>query len=580
MARKIFYKIIIIAAIFSIALPIFPVKANRIHGESIQFFVDSLYDALERDRISATLRKISINAYFYIEDEWWQKASIDTQNQINQRLDVLALEFDQKIYPELTAFYGSKWKPGIDGDSRITILFHQMGRDAAGYFRSIDNYRKIEASRSNEREMFYINVEQTTEDIVKSYLAHEFVHLITFNQKNRRLGIEEDIWLNELRAEYAPTLLGYDSPYGGSNLSRRVQTFIGNPTDSLTEWRFQKRDYGVINIFAQYLVEHYTKEILKESMLAPYTGIASLNYALARMGFEKDFSKVFTEWAIASYVNDCSLGQFYCYKQEPLSYLKVLPSLIYLPTTQQSELSLTYAIKEWSGRWYKIIGFRKGIEVLFRGLSDINYSVVYLVERSGKIEFINFLELDSQRKGAIRLPDFSQNSQSLVIIPSIFNKTSGFTDNEPFWRFAIDITTVPGTPVLDPIQAPEKPINQMTVAELMAKIQEISVLINRLQQELARLQGQTTCTSIDKNLYLGLMNDNQVRCLQEFLKAQGNEIYPEGIISGNFLSLTKQAVIRFQRKYANEILAPLGITRATGYVGPSTRQKINQILSL
>ena len=71
---------------------------------------------------------------------------------------------------------------------------------------------------------------------------------------------------------------------------------------------------------------------------------------------------------------------------------------------------------------------------------------------------------------------------------------------------------------------------------------------------------------------------NNVRYLQIFLKAQGHEIYPEGIVSGWFGPLTKKAVIRFQEKYASGILAPWGLTEGTGYVGKTTRDKLNEIL--
>ena len=62
-------------------------------------------------------------------------------------------------------------------------------------------------------------------------------------------------------------------------------------------------------------------------------------------------------------------------------------------------------------------------------------------------------------------------------------------------------------------------------------------------------------------------------------KNQGSDIYPEGIITGNFFTLTQQAVIRFQEKYASEILTPLGLASGTGYVGSSTRAKINELLT-
>ena len=39
-------------------------------------------------------------------------------------------EFESKIYPVLTGNLGSEWNPGIDKDSRITILIHPMNEEA------------------------------------------------------------------------------------------------------------------------------------------------------------------------------------------------------------------------------------------------------------------------------------------------------------------------------------------------------------------------------------------------------------------------------------------------------------------
>ena len=76
-----------------------------------------------------------------------------------------------------------------------------------------------------------------------------------------------------------------------------------------------------------------------------------------------------------------------------------------------------------------------------------------------------------------------------------------------------------------------------------------------------------------------MTGNNDVKCLQQFLKSQSKEIYPEGIITGNFGSLTKQAVARFQEKYATEILSPVGLSAGTGFFGEKTRQKINSIIN-
>ena len=62
------------------------------------------------------------------------------------------------------------------------------------------------------------------------------------------------------------------------------------------------------------------------------------------------------------------------------------------------------------------------------------------------------------------------------------------------------------------------------------------------------------------------------KCLAKF-----PEIYPEGETNGYFGEKTKQAVIKFQEKYYEDILQPYNYTQGTGTVGTSTRAKLNEI---
>lgn len=73
--------------------------------------------------------------------------------------------------------------------------------------------------------------------------------------------------------------------------------------------------------------------------------------------------------------------------------------------------------------------------------------------------------------------------------------------------------------------------------------------------------------SFTKTLQRGAIGD-EVSGLQKFLK-QFPDIYPEGLITGYFGSLTKNAVIRFQIK---EGIAAVGI------VGPITRARLNELI--
>ena len=68
----------------------------------------------------------------------------------------------------------------------------------------------------------------------------------------------------------------------------------------------------------------------------------------------------------------------------------------------------------------------------------------------------------------------------------------------------------------------------------------------------------------------------EVEALQECL-ARDSEIYPEAEITGSFGKKTKEAVIRFQEKYMEEILEPFKLKEGTGIVGESTRKKLNEV---
>ena len=84
----------------------------------------------------------------------------------------------------------------------------------------------------------------------------------------------------------------------------------------------------------------------------------------------------------------------------------------------------------------------------------------------------------------------------------------------------------------------------------------------------AGVSGGSASTFV-KDLTLGNRNED-VRRLQQLL-ATDPEIYPEGIVSGNFGGLTQRAIRRFQEKY--------GIKPVNGRVGPLTRAKLDEVFN-
>jgi peptidoglycan hydrolase-like protein with peptidoglycan-binding domain len=85
------------------------------------------------------------------------------------------------------------------------------------------------------------------------------------------------------------------------------------------------------------------------------------------------------------------------------------------------------------------------------------------------------------------------------------------------------------------------------------------------------------CTEFTKDIKLGLAtNDsNEIKLWQAFLNKNFDAKLVEDGIYGK---MTLQAVKNFQTKYAEEILAPWGLVRATGFIHKTTRSKANNIL--
>ena len=180
-------------------------------GQTQIFNVNSKYDQFSRTSLGATLRNVSDHAYFYVEDKYWDGLNPNQRVSLSNSISVLGEEFDDSVYPKETQFWGAEPNPGIDNDSRVTILLEDLISGNGGYFDSSNEYSKEISGNSNEREMIFMSVESV--GFAKVFLGHEFQHLISHNQKELLRNVQEDVWLNELRSEYSVSLLGYNDNF-------------------------------------------------------------------------------------------------------------------------------------------------------------------------------------------------------------------------------------------------------------------------------------------------------------------------------------------------------------------------------
>lgn len=411
------------------------------------FLVDSGYDFYGRDSVDAFLAYESKNAYFYFEHKYYDSLTSNQKAQILYQIRELGDEFDETIYPQTKKYFGEEWNPGIDGNSKLVILFDRLKYNVGGYFNPNDEYSKerVTGSRSNEAEMIYLNPDFLKSGKVEGFLSHELQHMIYWNQKTRIRGVIDETWINEGRSELASSIieniLGKD--FSAQTLATRRKNFLLNYDDSIADWSNTNYDYSSVNIFMQYIKDHFSMNVFKDLNQTSKTGVSSLDSVL-KMDESTSLADVFTSWTIANYVNDTDLGGSYGYKNKNLVVdFHVAPQAIY-DKNKDGVINLTDELKNWSGRYYKVdLSGREGdffIDVSFNGNDAGKFAMPYVVNYRNGLQKVGFLKLNYKQDGNESILFKNDTISSIVFAPSsqkIEDALSGEQVNS--YGFSLDI---------------------------------------------------------------------------------------------------------------------------------------------
>ena len=327
------------------------------------------------EKINAQLKKIGKHCYVYLQ-------------QNSRRIDAagigkIATTFDNRIYPECRSMFGNEWNPGIDGDSRITLLLldiqdtynPEQGQKGftAGYFNAGDCYAKSKYPNSNEREMLYLDIypSDPSTDKFLSVIAHEFQHMIHWNNDPK-----EFTWVNESLSQLAPFLCGYGHP-------PQVQAFVRNPDNNMAAWSNDDMiaNYGQVYLWSQYIstriasTDDRRRAFVRRMVAQTSQGFSGLNAAIKKQGIKNNARNLFRNFCVANYLNDDRI------EQGTYSYEKSLARLALTPEIKISSAPFEGkgSVKCWSAKAVQInpVSFKgRQFRVSFAGqkISATNYS--------------------------------------------------------------------------------------------------------------------------------------------------------------------------------------------------------------
>lgn len=306
-------------------------------GSEQKFWVITTFDAtgFKDIQITARLAKVGKHCYVFVDKDVDKNAA--NAATMAKRVVQIADTFDASIYPTNVRLFGSEPNPGIDGDPHVVLLLSpavgNYGQDTTlGYFSQRDEYLPtVDASpvfkHSNAREMLYISskiVLTGSEEDYMGTVAHEFQHMINFNQKvlvgrNQR---SDDLWIDEGMAMYAIEANGYGLKTGGRVLADHVKRYQQEPgAFSLVDWDGNPDGigYGPVYLFMVYLADRFSETIIKDIVTSKGIGMANIEAKLKERN--TDFKNVFHSWAMANFLDGRTTGMSELLKYQSLEMM-------------------------------------------------------------------------------------------------------------------------------------------------------------------------------------------------------------------------------------------------------------------
>lgn len=247
--------------------------------------------------VKGTLSAVGYHVQVYIDEH--DAASVSPET-----LRELVTTFDDRVIPVAAKTFGTT--KDVDGDGRFTVFMTSWlarlggGKHAVdGFVRGADFDLKCAPPFSNHCDMMYLSTEVAAGAHLRTLLAHEYTHAVTFTSKPRS---DEEGWLDEGLAHLAEDLHGFSH----SNLDYRVSAFLSRPE----RYRLVVEDYyaddlfrshgnrGATYLFLRWCADRFGPGLLSALVRSPERGVANLEAATGHK-----FADLYRQWSTAVFLS-------------------------------------------------------------------------------------------------------------------------------------------------------------------------------------------------------------------------------------------------------------------------------------
>jgi len=233
--------------------------------------------------------------------------------------DVVAT-FDNHVFPVASKTMGHA--RDIDGDGRFTVLMSSWLNRLAGGRHSVDGFVRgadldpdLRAPFSNRCDMLYLNATMQPGPHLRTILAHEYTHAVTYTSKTftgpagERIGQDEEGWLDEALAHLGEDLHNFSR----SNLDYRISAFLSCPE----RYQLVVEDYfaadlfrshgnrGGTYLFLRWCADRFGEGLLPTLVRSNRRGAENLELATGMT-----FAALYRAWSTSLYWNGLNSGRY------------------------------------------------------------------------------------------------------------------------------------------------------------------------------------------------------------------------------------------------------------------------------